>query len=124
MNRVKVGGCGFRKASKNYFQQFKLVGIQQTFYGSPSMENAARWREEAPEDFESGLKAWLLKTHSCVEAAREAERSSYQDAMIRFGLCSLCQPCGEARVIRKDRISPSTCYMVGVIIVMGIPMMS
>lgn len=63
MSRVKVGCCGFPKGKKKYFQQFKLVEIQQTFYKLPSVETGKKWREEAPQDFEFSLKAWQLITH-------------------------------------------------------------
>jgi len=35
MNEIKVGCCGFPKGKKKYFEQFKLVEIQQTFYKPP-----------------------------------------------------------------------------------------
>ena len=48
---------------KQYFSQFKLVEVQQTFYKPPQMETAVRWRQEAPSDFEFAIKAWQLITH-------------------------------------------------------------
>jgi uncharacterized protein YecE (DUF72 family) len=63
MNQIKVGCCGFPKARKHYFREFKLVEIQRTFYSPPSIDRAAKWREEAPQDFEFSLKAWQLITH-------------------------------------------------------------
>jgi uncharacterized protein YecE (DUF72 family) len=63
MNEIKVGCCGFPEGKKKYFQQFKLVEIQQTFYKLPSIETAKKWREEAPPDFKFSLKAWQLITH-------------------------------------------------------------
>lgn len=61
---IDVGCCGFPVAKKQYFQQFKLVEIQQTFYKPPSVKIAKKWREEAPEDFNFSLKAWQVITHS------------------------------------------------------------
>jgi len=61
--RVKVGCCGFPGGRKDYFSQFKLVEVQQTFYNMPKLETAQRWRQEAPADFEFTLKAWQLITH-------------------------------------------------------------
>jgi len=73
MNQIKVGCCGFPKARKNYFQKFKLVEIQQTFHRPSSIDRAAKWREEAPQDFEFSLKAWQLITHLPSSSAyREA----------------------------------------------------
>jgi uncharacterized protein YecE (DUF72 family) len=58
MPRVKIGCCGFAVGMKDYFRQFKLVEVQQTFYKIPRLETALRWREAAPTDFEFTLKAW------------------------------------------------------------------
>jgi uncharacterized protein YecE (DUF72 family) len=63
MPRVKIGCCGFAIGMKDYFRQFKLVEVQQTFYKMPRLETALRWREAAPTDFEFTLKAWQLITH-------------------------------------------------------------
>jgi uncharacterized protein YecE (DUF72 family) len=63
MKQIKVGCCGFPTARKNYFQEFNLVEIQETFYRPPSIDGAAKWREEAPQDFEFSLKAWQVITH-------------------------------------------------------------
>lgn len=46
--RVKVGVCGFRGGMKDYFSQFRLVEVQQTFYKMPRLETVQRWRREAP----------------------------------------------------------------------------
>jgi len=48
---------------KDYFTQFKLVEVQQTFYKMPKLDTALGWRQEAPSDFEFSLKAWQLITH-------------------------------------------------------------
>jgi len=61
--RIKVGCCGFGMAHRKYFEQFRLVEIQQTFYQPPKVNTAIKWRAEAPEDFEFTLKAWQLITH-------------------------------------------------------------
>jgi len=60
---VKVGCCGFSRGMKDYFSQFRLVEVQQTFYKMPKLETALRWRREAPSDFEFTIKAWQLITH-------------------------------------------------------------
>ena len=59
---VKVGCCGFARSIKDYFSQFRLVEVQQTFYKVPRLKTALRWRREAPADFEFTLKAWQLIT--------------------------------------------------------------
>ena len=63
LTRVKVGCCGFSRGMKDYFSQFKLVEVQQTFYKMPKLDTAMKWRREAPADFEFTLKAWQLITH-------------------------------------------------------------
>jgi uncharacterized protein YecE (DUF72 family) len=63
MNEIKVGCCGFPKGKKKYFEQFKLVEIQQTFYNPPLTGTAQKWRDEVPEDFEFSLRAWQEITH-------------------------------------------------------------
>jgi uncharacterized protein YecE (DUF72 family) len=35
LHRVKVGGYGFPGGRQDYFSQFQLVAVQQTFYGMP-----------------------------------------------------------------------------------------
>lgn len=60
---VKVGCCGFPIAMKKYFQEFRLVEVQKTFYKPPSLETLKNWREKAPEDFEFAIKAWQKITH-------------------------------------------------------------
>lgn len=62
-SRVKIGCCGFSISRKDYFRQFKLVEVQQTFYKMPGLETAQRWWQEAPAGFEFTLKAWQLITH-------------------------------------------------------------
>lgn len=60
---VKIGCCGFPVAKKAYYMALSVVEIQKTFYKLPSPGLAARWREEAPPDFEFTLKAWQGITH-------------------------------------------------------------
>jgi uncharacterized protein YecE (DUF72 family) len=60
---VKVGCCGFRLSRMEYFARFPVVEVQQTFYQPPRAETLRGWREEAPEDFEFTVKAWMLITH-------------------------------------------------------------
>jgi uncharacterized protein YecE (DUF72 family) len=64
ISQIRAGCCGFPEGKKKYFQQLKLVEIQQTFYKPPSTGTAKKWREDAPKDFEFSLKAWQLITHS------------------------------------------------------------
>lgn len=59
-----IGCCGFRMARRAYFAHFPVVELQDTFYEPPSVELAAKWRAEAPPDFQFCLKAWQLITHA------------------------------------------------------------
>jgi uncharacterized protein YecE (DUF72 family) len=61
--QIKVGCCGFAAAQKKYFELFKVIEIQQTFYQIPEIKIAEKWRNAAPPDFEFTMKAWQLITH-------------------------------------------------------------
>jgi uncharacterized protein YecE (DUF72 family) len=62
---IEVGCCGFQKAHTTYFENYRLIEIQRTFYKLPQVATARRWRhEEAPPGFTFTLKAWQLITHS------------------------------------------------------------
>jgi uncharacterized protein YecE (DUF72 family) len=60
---IHVGCCGLQMARKAYFQFFRLTEVQQTFYQPPQPSTLAKWRAEAPPDFEFTLKAWQAITH-------------------------------------------------------------
>jgi len=60
---IKVGCCGFVVSQQKYFQLFKLIEIQNTFYQLPELRTAQRWRDSAPPGFEFTMKAWQLITH-------------------------------------------------------------
>jgi uncharacterized protein YecE (DUF72 family) len=42
---------------KRYYEKFRLVEINRTFYEYPKMKTVAGWREKAPTDFEFTVKA-------------------------------------------------------------------
>jgi uncharacterized protein YecE (DUF72 family) len=46
-----------------YWESFRVVEVQKTFYRPPRQETAERWRRETPADGEFTLKAWQLITH-------------------------------------------------------------
>jgi len=60
---VIVGCCGFGMARSRYYETFRAVEIQQTFYQPPLLATMQHWRAEAPEGFEFTIKAWQLITH-------------------------------------------------------------
>jgi uncharacterized protein YecE (DUF72 family) len=51
---------GGRKA---YYQRFKTVEVQETFYRVPRIETLKKMRQEAPPDFIFNMKAWQAITH-------------------------------------------------------------
>ena len=63
MKQVYVGCCGFPVARKKYYELFRVVELQNTFYELPSVEWAKETRREAPENFEFTIKAWQVITH-------------------------------------------------------------
>ncbi len=60
---IKVGCCGFPGGIKKYFEKFRLVEVQSTFYKLPRVETAEKWRKNAPKEFEFTVKAWQAITH-------------------------------------------------------------
>ncbi|MCF6156919.1 MAG: DUF72 domain-containing protein [Candidatus Brocadia sp.] len=60
---IQIGCCGFPVARQKYFDTFRVVELQQTFYQPPLLSTVQKWRKEAPPDFEYTLKAWQLITH-------------------------------------------------------------
>lgn len=60
---MKIGCCGFQKSRKVYFEKFKLVELQETFYDLPSIERMLSLRKEAPSDFEFTVKCFQGVTH-------------------------------------------------------------
>ncbi len=60
---VKVGCCGFPRSRKQYFKDFRVVELQNTFYNLPTTSWAEKIRREAPDDFEFAMKAWQVITH-------------------------------------------------------------
>lgn len=61
---MKIGCCGFPCAKSIYYQTFKVVELQNTFYTLPKLALLAKWRKEAPNDFEFVIKAPQFITHS------------------------------------------------------------
>jgi uncharacterized protein YecE (DUF72 family) len=61
--RIKLGMCGFTIGAAQYYRQFPVVEVQQTFYDPPTDERLAKWRAQAPPAFEFTMKAWQVITH-------------------------------------------------------------
>ena len=63
MDGVTVGLCGWNGSQGSYFEKFRSIEIQTTFYDPPALWVAQRWRQSAPPDFRFYIKAWQLITH-------------------------------------------------------------
>ncbi len=84
--KIKIGCCGFPAPKARYFETFRLVEIQNTFYKPPKVETARKWRQEAPPDFEFTLKAWQLITHPPSSPTyRKAGLKIPQDKSLSYG---------------------------------------
>jgi len=92
---VKVGCCGFPKARSNYYEHFKAVEVQQTFYQPPTSKTVERWRAEAPPDFEFTLKAWQLITHESKSPTYRRLTLSWPQR--RLGHCGSFRPTEEVQ---------------------------
>lgn len=54
---IKVGCCGYPTSMKKYYETFRLVELNRTFYTYPRTTTVTGWREKAPADFEFTVKA-------------------------------------------------------------------
>jgi Uncharacterized conserved protein len=61
--KVIVGCCGFPTSKEKYYNTFKVVEVQQTFYKILDKSLLEKWRKEAPKDFEFTVKAFQGITH-------------------------------------------------------------
>ncbi len=99
---MKIGCCGFPVSKAKYYQEFKLVEVQSTFYKLPREETARRWREEAPPEFEFTLKAWQGVTHRASSPTyRKAKLSLPEEKRSRYGHF---QPTEEVRQAWEDTV--------------------
>jgi len=60
---LKVGCCGYPTSMKKYYENFRLVELNRTFYTYPKASTVEGWREKAPENFEFTVKAHQDITH-------------------------------------------------------------
>ncbi len=61
--QISVGCSGFPVARKRYFQEFKHVEVQISFYQILTNERLTKWRDEAPQGFVFNIKAFQGITH-------------------------------------------------------------
>ena len=63
MPKILVGCCGWAGKQADYFNDFRVIEIQQTFYKPPQPSTLQRWRDQAPSGFVFCMKAWQTITH-------------------------------------------------------------
>jgi uncharacterized protein YecE (DUF72 family) len=61
---IKLGMCGFTIGAATYYERFRVVEVQQTFYDPPAAMTLEKWRMQAPPSFEFTMKAWQVITHA------------------------------------------------------------
>ncbi|MGE5173395.1 MAG: DUF72 domain-containing protein [Betaproteobacteria bacterium] len=61
--RIKIGCCGWSESQNNYYRDFGVVEVQDTFYRPGRIEKYEKWRKAAPTGFKFAVKAWQLITH-------------------------------------------------------------
>ena len=76
--------CGFTIWRGTCFRQFRVVEVQQTFYDPPAQTTLARWRDEAPPEFEFAMKAWQVITHLGTSPTYRRLVSPFVSAMRAF----------------------------------------
>jgi uncharacterized protein YecE (DUF72 family) len=110
---VRIGLCGFTMATADYFREFELVEVQQTFYEPPRDATMRRWRVQAPLRFEFTLKAWQLITHDAtsptyrrlrrpLSAEQRAQCGSFRDTDVVREAWQRTLEC--ARILRATAI--------------------
>ena len=61
---IKAGCCGWSESHAQYFRDFDVLEIQETFYQPRAIEKYEKWRADAPSSFTFIVKAWQLITHT------------------------------------------------------------
>lgn len=63
LDTIRIGCCGWAEGQKNYYRDFDVVEVQETFYQPGRIEKYEKWRNAAPPPFAFTVKAWQLITH-------------------------------------------------------------
>jgi uncharacterized protein YecE (DUF72 family) len=83
---VRIGCCGFPTSHQKYYEKFRVVEIQQSFYDLPLTRTAEKWKKEAPAGFEFTAKAWQLITHeSSSPTYRRLKKRIEHNKLSSFG---------------------------------------
>jgi len=75
---VKVGCCGFPTSMKKYYENFRLVEVNSTFYQYPREKTVEGWREKAPKDFEFTVKAHQDISHKAKMRVEEVSLQAFE----------------------------------------------
>ena len=75
---IKVGCCGFPTSMKRYFENYRLVELNSTFYEYPKLETVKGWREKAPGDFEFTVKAHQDISHKAKLRLDETSLQAFE----------------------------------------------
>jgi uncharacterized protein YecE (DUF72 family) len=87
MKDVTIGLCGWNGSQGSYFENFRSIEIQTTFYDLPKLGVVERWKQNAPPGFRFFLKAWQLITHAPSSPTYRRLRQPLPDsAKPRLGL--------------------------------------
>jgi len=83
---IKIGCCGFPINKKRYFEEFKVIELNTTFYRIPSEEWLKNLRKEAPEDFEFTFKAFQGITHDVISSTwKKSNIPNYKELKGKVG---------------------------------------
>lgn len=66
-------------AQKSYFQAFRFVEINSSFYQLPKLDTVARWRAAGTPDFQFAMKAWQVITHRATSPTYKRTRIDNRD---------------------------------------------
>jgi uncharacterized protein YecE (DUF72 family) len=75
---IKVGCAGFPTSMERYFQNFRLVELNSTFYQYPREKTVEGWREKAPKDFEFTVKAHQDISHKAKLKVEETSLQAFE----------------------------------------------
>jgi uncharacterized protein YecE (DUF72 family) len=75
---IKVGCAGFPTSMKRYFENFRLVELNSTFYQYPREKTVQGWRIKAPKDFEFAVKAHQDISHKAKLKVEEISVQAFE----------------------------------------------
>lgn len=76
---LKLGMCGFTIGAEAYYEEFRVVEVQQTFYDPPAPTTLMRWRAQPPPNFEFTMKAWQVITHYAASPTYRRLKSPFSE---------------------------------------------